>query len=391
MRLTRISLIVISFILLSVFIGSITGATAQISCTTCPKYQGGNANLGSCGQDPAWICDASCNPINLNPSGTYPGTFSCDAMDRCAVSTCNGNQRGVWDYYMSTSDGSCQPYFLVLDNCPGGCVGGACVCAALNAFCGAGCCAGLWCDTDANRCCPSGQYYYCSSCVSPIAQNGVCNPTCNNVCGGAQTCVSLGGANGRCCPTGMYWDCFRNTCTWGIAQGQQCTPSCASNSCSGASTCVSDGAGSGRCCPTGQQWCAATGTCTTSCAVCGNNIREGAELCDFGAGNAASTLYRGGSSTTCGPDTEEVCNAGCSLWRTVANGLLDNYDNAGAWGPGDRCTGFCSGKRVIKRDCFMSSVNGALQCVETTITNCANNCNPATGTCGGFACYRGFA
>ncbi len=86
-------------------------------CDWDPRYRGGNANPGSCGMDPSQYCDSTCKIVDLNPSGVYKASFLCDQMENCAVGVCEAGRWGVWDYYMSGTDGSCQKEWVNLGTC----------------------------------------------------------------------------------------------------------------------------------------------------------------------------------------------------------------------------------------------------------------------------------
>lgn len=82
---------------------------------------------------------------------------------------------------------------------------------------------------------------------------------------------------------------------------------------------------------------------------CGNGVIEATEQCDFGAGNDAATIYRGGDGTSCGDDWQEICDAGCGTWRTLENkGIAWDCDLH------DWCD--------EGLDCWMSPVDGGCVC-----------------------------
>lgn len=82
---------------------------------------------------------------------------------------------------------------------------------------------------------------------------------------------------------------------------------------------------------------------------CGNGIIEATEQCDFGAGNDAATMYRGGDGSSCGDDWQEVCDAGCGTWRTLENKGLEWDCDVHDW---------CD----EGLDCWMSSTDGGCVC-----------------------------
>lgn len=83
------------------------------------------------------------------------------------------------------------------------------------------------------------------------------------------------------------------------------------------------------------------------CTRCGNGEVDSGEVCDFGDGNAAATIYRGGDGWACGPEDQSVCVAGCGELWTRENGGLADCD------VGDDCS--------IGLDCWMGE-DGACSC-----------------------------
>ncbi len=128
--------------------------------------------------------------------------------------------------------------------------------------------------------------------------------------------------------------------------------------------------------------CQNLGVDSAQCAVAGGGtcgdgfLNTATEQCDFGPGNNVNNIYRGGNALSCGPDFEDICDAGCQVYRSRVLGNLEDCDGLNAQTSGDACT--CPGSTAT--DSYMSG-NGA--CVSGTVS-CGGS-PPPTALPGGFA------